>query len=104
MAVTKAMALGTPVCTARHSGIPEIVAQGESGLLSDERDARGLSDNIAAPLAGRGDAVALAGARRPSVTRDLDETGQKAAPPERCRSLVACGRWRRSQPWWEVQK
>jgi len=41
-AICEAMACGLPVLSTRHSGIPEIIDDGENGLLVDERDAEGL--------------------------------------------------------------
>jgi colanic acid/amylovoran biosynthesis glycosyltransferase len=48
VAIMEAMALGLPVVSTRHSGIPELVADGESGLLVDEHDVAGLSDALSA--------------------------------------------------------
>ena len=39
----EAMALGRPVVSTRHSGIPELVEDGVTGFLADEHDARGLA-------------------------------------------------------------
>jgi colanic acid/amylovoran biosynthesis glycosyltransferase len=39
----EAMATGMPVVSTRHSGIPELVEDGVSGLLADERDVHGLA-------------------------------------------------------------
>lgn len=39
----EAMALGVPVVSTRHSGIPELVRDGETGLLVEERDAQALA-------------------------------------------------------------
>lgn len=41
--IPEASALGRPVVGTRHSGIPEAIEDGVSGLLIDERDERGLS-------------------------------------------------------------
>ena len=46
VALMEAMAIGTPVISTQHSGIPELIVEGESGLLVDERDVQGLSDCI----------------------------------------------------------
>jgi colanic acid/amylovoran biosynthesis glycosyltransferase len=44
--VLEAGALGVPVVSTRHSGIPEAVVDGETGLLGDERDVSGLARNL----------------------------------------------------------
>ena len=40
------LATGIPVVSTRHSGIPELVRHGESGLLADERDVDGLEEHL----------------------------------------------------------
>ncbi|HYD36469.1 MAG TPA: glycosyltransferase [Allosphingosinicella sp.] len=47
----EAAAAGLPAVATRHSGIPEIVVDGETGLLSDEGDVDALARNISALLA-----------------------------------------------------
>lgn len=42
----EAMASGLPVVATRHGGIPEVVEDGTSGLLVDERDADGLAKAV----------------------------------------------------------
>ena len=44
--VLEAGALGVPVVATRHSGIPEAVLDGETGLLGDERDVAALARNL----------------------------------------------------------
>ena len=46
-AIKEAMATGLPVISTFHSGIPELVADGVSGLLVPERDAASLADALA---------------------------------------------------------
>lgn len=45
-AIKEAMAAGVPVIASRHAGIPELVADGETGLLAPERNAASLESAI----------------------------------------------------------
>lgn len=45
-ALTEAMAVGLPVAATAVDGIPELVRQGETGLLCSPRDPAALADNI----------------------------------------------------------
>lgn len=83
----EAMALGTPVATTRHSGIPELVSDGETGLLSDENDARGLCENLFRLATEPDFAHALASAARARVVADFNEDRQNAGFLERCLQL-----------------
>ena len=47
----EAQACGLPILATRHADIPHVVADGASGLLSDERDTDGLTENLLALLA-----------------------------------------------------
>jgi glycosyltransferase involved in cell wall biosynthesis len=44
--IVEAARLGVPTVSTRHSGIPEAVRHGETGLLGDEGDRVALADNI----------------------------------------------------------
>lgn len=46
VAILEAMAAGIPVVSTRHSGIPEAVAEGQTGYLVGEHDAQGMADAI----------------------------------------------------------
>ena len=46
-AIKEAMASGLPVISTFHSGIPELVTDGVSGLLVPERDAASIADSLA---------------------------------------------------------
>ncbi|WP_197525294.1 glycosyltransferase [Pseudobythopirellula maris] len=43
VAVLEANACGLPVVATRHAGIPDVVIEGETGLLVDERDTEGMA-------------------------------------------------------------
>ncbi|HUP48546.1 MAG TPA: glycosyltransferase [Thermoanaerobaculia bacterium] len=46
VSLLEAQACGLPVVSSYHSGIPEIVLHGQSGLLSEERDVAGIAENL----------------------------------------------------------
>lgn len=45
-AIKEAMAMGIPVVSTKHGGIPELVQDGISGFLVDERDSDALANHI----------------------------------------------------------
>ena len=46
MVFIEAQAMGTPVASFAHGGIPEAVLDGQTGLLAREGDSAGLADNL----------------------------------------------------------
>jgi colanic acid/amylovoran biosynthesis glycosyltransferase len=46
VALMEAMAAGVPVVSSVHSGIPELIDHGVSGLLAEERDVIGLAEHM----------------------------------------------------------
>ncbi len=46
MVLMEAMAMGLPVISTNHSGIPELILNGETGFLVPERDVKALSKKI----------------------------------------------------------
>ena len=46
VAIVEALAWGLPVISTRHSGIPEIIHDGETGLLVPERDTDALTEKL----------------------------------------------------------
>ena len=71
VAIMEAMALGLPVVSTRHSGIPELVRHGHSGLLVEERDAEGLTRALMELVADPESWLRLGSAARESVERDF---------------------------------
>lgn len=84
----EAMALGAVVCTTDHSGIPELVEHGRTGLLSEEGCAEGLCANLLALATGCVDAKTIARAARETVERDFDDDRQTTALFSMCRRLA----------------
>jgi colanic acid/amylovoran biosynthesis glycosyltransferase len=70
----EAMALGLPVVSTWHGGIPELVEDGVSGYLAPERDAAALADCFARLVAEpeRWAAMGRAGRRRVEADYDLE--------------------------------
>jgi glycosyltransferase involved in cell wall biosynthesis len=66
VAIVEAMASALPVLSTRHSGIPEVVLDGETGLLVDEHDVSGMAEAMATLLGdtNRARAMGEAGRRR----------------------------------------
>jgi glycosyltransferase involved in cell wall biosynthesis len=52
--ILEAMALGLPVVSTRHSGIPEAIEDGHSGLLVTPGDSTALADSLAQLIADEG--------------------------------------------------
>lgn len=48
--ILEAMAMGLPVVSTRHSGIPEVVRDGENGYLVEPADSAGIANALAALL------------------------------------------------------
>ena len=46
MVIMEAMSMGVPVISTRHSGIPELIKNGETGILVPERDVEIMCDKI----------------------------------------------------------
>jgi glycosyltransferase involved in cell wall biosynthesis len=67
VAVLEAMASAVPVVATRHAGIPEAVADEETGLLSGEADTTAMARNI------------LRLARDPGLRRGMGEAGWERA-------------------------
>lgn len=72
-ALKEAMAMGLPVVSTLHSGIPELVEDGVSGFLVPERDAEALADRLAVLVdhPDRWDDLGRAGRRRIEADYDV---------------------------------
>lgn len=81
VALMEAMACGVPVVSTRLSGIPELVVDGETGLLAEPSDVDGLADALERLLAEPDAARQRAIRGRALVQRDFDvrESGTQMA-------------------------
>ncbi len=77
--VLEAAAAGVAIASTFHSGIPEAVVDGETGLLSPEGDVVALSKNIARLLASTELREVLGKAARERLERDFDIRRQSAS-------------------------
>ena len=72
VSLMEAMAMGLPVLSTRHSGIPELVADGEAGFLVPERDIPALAARLADLAAEPSRWPAMGGAGRLAVEPGFD--------------------------------
>jgi colanic acid/amylovoran biosynthesis glycosyltransferase len=76
VSLMEAMACGLPVVSTRHSGIPELVIDGQTGLLTDEHDADGLAAAIERLTRDRVGAEQFAQAARARVEQEFERNRQ----------------------------
>lgn len=73
-----AMSMGTPIAATRAGGIPEIVVDGESGLLAPVHDAHALGANVARVVSEPGLAARLSeGARARAAEFSVERTTER---------------------------
>lgn len=78
VAILEALVCGLPVVATRHAGIQEVLRDGETGFLVDERDTNGMAEAMARLAADRGMAVRMGATARAdalekyTATRYLD--------------------------------
>ncbi|MGH9318797.1 MAG: glycosyltransferase [Vicinamibacteria bacterium] len=70
--IMEAMAMGLPVVSSFHSGIPELVEDGVSGLLAEERDVAGIADRLARLVAHPEDCREMGRAGRAQVKANFN--------------------------------
>lgn len=71
VALMEAMAVGLPVIASRLTGIPELVHDGETGLMVDPGDAQGLARRLEGLLADPAGAASRAARARDLVEREF---------------------------------
>jgi glycosyltransferase involved in cell wall biosynthesis len=75
MVVLEAAAAGVPVAAARVGGVPDLVSDGETGVLFDPADTAGISAAVRGLLSDGGHSAAMA-------SRALEVCRQRFAPAE----------------------
>lgn len=85
----EALALGVPVVATIHSGIPEVVRHGVTGLLSPEADPVALARNILAILESSDLGHLLGRSGRSLIEQSFNATKQGAALESLYASLTA---------------
>jgi len=88
VAISEAMATGLPVISTYHSGIPEIVEDGVTGLLVAERDVHALAEAMCRIARDRKLAARMGRAAREKVERDLNLDRWNDVLAERIRLLA----------------
>jgi colanic acid/amylovoran biosynthesis glycosyltransferase len=93
----EASASGLPLVTTRHNGLPEVVLDGVSGLLSEEGDVTAMAQNIAALARDRGRWPEMGRAGREHVVQRFSLDRQSDELLHHCTTVAgaACGRQRR---------
>jgi colanic acid/amylovoran biosynthesis glycosyltransferase len=88
----EAQACGVPILASRHADIPQVVPEGESGLLSAERDSEGLAENLHTLLAGPERWAEMGRAGRAHVEAQHAALPQTARLEDRYLQLVGSAR------------
>jgi len=84
----EAMALGLPTISTRVSGIPELVVDGETGLLVEEKDAPALAEAIQRLLDDTSLARRLGAAGRRKVEVEYDSRANALKVGQRIREII----------------
>jgi glycosyltransferase involved in cell wall biosynthesis len=88
----EAMACGVPAISTRQQGIPELIEDGVSGLLTQEKDTAALTSAIRRCLEDRAFAVGLGRAARRRVVESFDHAASVRRLAALYRSQLAGGR------------
>ena len=88
LVISEAMALQKPVIATRHAGIPELVLDGVTGVLADERDEMALAEAMRRMRSDRGAAQAMGIAGRRRLEENFDAGDWNALLEERLNVLA----------------
>lgn len=91
VSLMEALASGLPVVSTRHSGIPELIVNERTGLLTDQSDVAGLADALEALAGDQPRAERLAAAGRQWVEQEFNQRRQTARVGRLLSALVERG-------------
>ena len=86
--ILEAGARALPVVSTRHAGIPEAVAEGETGFLVDERDMEGMADHMIVLARDPALAARLGAAARRRIAAEFSMGGRIGALYDRLREAA----------------
>ncbi len=92
LALLEAMACGLPVAATRVGGIPEVVEDGVSGLLSEPRDPEGLAENIVKILRDSELRVSLGRSARKTVEKSYSIESVAKSYEQIYRNMLEAGK------------
>jgi len=91
----EALSVQLPVVATRLSGIPELIRHGETGLLVNERDPRGLAETLIWCATHRADMARFAEEGRRLVERTFDISQTISMLEQHFEAVIAAGRAQR---------
>jgi colanic acid/amylovoran biosynthesis glycosyltransferase len=91
VSIMEAMAMGLPVVATRHSGIPELIEDGLSGLLVEERDVEAMAGAIETLIDAPGTAAAMSRNARARIEQHHNSELQSRRLFDRLGRLVGGG-------------
>jgi len=89
VSIMEAMAMGLPVVSTWHSGIPELIADGVTGVLVPERDVRATASAVEGLIGRAGCWPAMGAAARQRIHADYDSRRLNRMLVETFRQLCA---------------
>jgi len=89
ISLMEAMAVGVPVVSTRVSGIPELIEDGEEGLLAEPDDADGIAERVARLVADKDLAERVRRGARRKVERRHDLEASVDALARELREVIA---------------
>lgn len=89
VALMEAMAKGVLVLATRHSGIPELIEHGVSGLLVPERDSVAIADQLERLVGGEWDLMAMRDQARAVIEQEFNNSKLDLQLVRICQQLAA---------------